>query len=112
MLGNGYGNQTGLALTNLQGQYGGTAEKEKTRDTYQGFVVPEITALLDQAAAESDERQAQRPAQAGAGEDLGTWPAHVGLDAEQRPRQAQAGARASTCAPTNSYDLAAVTVSA
>ncbi len=55
ILANGYGNQTGLALTNLQGQYGGTAEKEKTRDTYHGFVVPEITALLDQAAAESDE---------------------------------------------------------
>ncbi|WP_157239992.1 ABC transporter substrate-binding protein [Catenuloplanes japonicus] len=54
ILGNGYGNQTGLALTNLVGQYGGTAEKEKTRDTYHGFVVPEVTALLDQAAAEAD----------------------------------------------------------
>ena len=55
VLGNGYGNQTGLALTNLQGQYGGTAEKEKTRDTYHGFVFPEITDLLDQASAEPDE---------------------------------------------------------
>ncbi len=60
VLGNGYGNQTGLALTNLQGQYGGTAEKEKTRDTYHGFVFPEITTLLDQASAEPD--QAKRDA--------------------------------------------------
>ncbi|MET7400031.1 ABC transporter substrate-binding protein [Dactylosporangium sp. NPDC005572] len=54
VLGNGYGNQTGLALTNLQGQYGGTAEKEKTRDTYHGFVFPEVTALLDRASGEPD----------------------------------------------------------
>ena len=26
-----------------RGQYGGTAEKEKTRDTYHGFVFPEVT---------------------------------------------------------------------
>ena len=81
VLGNGYGNQTGLALTNLQGQYGGTAEKEKTRDTYHGFVFPEITALLDQAAAEPDEASPQRPAQGGAGEDLGAVAGDVGLDA-------------------------------
>lgn len=54
ILGNGYGNQTGLAITNLQGQYGGTAEKEKTRDTYHGFVFPEVTALLDQASQNPD----------------------------------------------------------
>ena len=54
VLGNGYGNQTGLAITNLQGQYGGTAAKEKTRDTYHGFVVPEVTALLDAASQNPD----------------------------------------------------------
>jgi ABC-type transport system substrate-binding protein len=54
VLANGYGNQTGLAITNLVGQYGGTAAKEKTRDTYQGFVVPEISDLLDQAGSEPD----------------------------------------------------------
>jgi ABC-type transport system substrate-binding protein len=55
VLANGYGNQTGLAITNLIGQYGGTAAKEKTRDTYQGFVFPAVSDLLDQAGAEPDE---------------------------------------------------------
>ena len=54
ILGNGYGNQTGLAITNLQGQYGGTAAKEKTRDTYHGFVFPEVTNLLDEASQNPD----------------------------------------------------------
>jgi ABC-type transport system substrate-binding protein len=54
ILGNGYGNQTGLAITNLQGQYGGTAAKEKTRDTYHGFVFPEVTDLLDKASQNPD----------------------------------------------------------
>ncbi|WP_241668169.1 ABC transporter substrate-binding protein [Pedococcus bigeumensis] len=54
ILANGYGNQTGLAITNLQGQYGGTAAKEKTRDTYHGFVHPEVTSLLDAASQNPD----------------------------------------------------------
>lgn len=54
ILGNGYGNQTGLALTNLQGMYAGTAEKEKTRDTYHGFVFPEITDQIIAATSETD----------------------------------------------------------
>ncbi len=104
---NGYGNQTGLALTNLQGQYGGTAAKEKTRDTYHGFVFPEITDAARPGRRRAGRGQAQRPAQAGAGEDLGAVAGDVGLDAEQRPRQAQAGHRPSTSRRRNSYDLVA-----
>ena len=44
----------GWRITNLQGQYGGTAEKEKTRDTYHGFVFPEVTSLLDEASQNPD----------------------------------------------------------
>ncbi|NQX25748.1 ABC transporter substrate-binding protein [Microbacteriaceae bacterium VKM Ac-2854] len=55
VLGNGYGNQTGLALTNMQGMYGGTAEKEATRDSYHGFVFPEISTIIEQASATRDE---------------------------------------------------------
>ena len=40
LLGNGFSSPTGLAITMMQGMYGGTAEKEKTRDTYQGYVGP------------------------------------------------------------------------
>jgi ABC-type transport system substrate-binding protein len=54
ILGNGYGNQTGLALTNLQGMYAGTAEKEATRDTYHGFVFPEISSKIIAATSETD----------------------------------------------------------
>ncbi|MFD0482367.1 ABC transporter substrate-binding protein [Kineococcus sp. GCM10028916] len=56
ILGNGYGNQTGLALTTIQGMYGGTPEKEATRDSYHGFVFPEIAAKISQASATSDEQ--------------------------------------------------------
>ncbi|WP_285240868.1 ABC transporter substrate-binding protein [Pseudarthrobacter sp. MEB009] len=55
ILGNGYGNQTGLALTNLQGMYAGTAEKEATRDTYHGFVFPEISSKIITATSETDQ---------------------------------------------------------
>jgi peptide/nickel transport system substrate-binding protein len=54
VLGNGYGNQTGDALTPLIGIYGGTAEKEAERKTYHGYVYPEITTLLVAASAEID----------------------------------------------------------
>jgi len=54
VLGNGYGNPTGLALTSLQGMYGGTAEKELTRDTYQGYVVPGVEQLITAAGTEVD----------------------------------------------------------
>ncbi|GAB3872047.1 ABC transporter substrate-binding protein [Terrabacter terrigena] len=111
VLANGYGNQTGLALTNLQGQYGGTAEKEKTRDTYHGFVVPEITALLDQAGAEADE--AKRDALLGQAQEKiwALWPAMWAWTPNnvlaKRKRVAALKLRA-----INSYDLGAVTVSA
>ncbi|WP_072806519.1 ABC transporter substrate-binding protein [Rhodococcoides yunnanense] len=54
VLGNGYGNQTGLALTTIQGMYAGTAEKEATRDTYHGYVFPEITQKIELASSEPD----------------------------------------------------------
>jgi peptide/nickel transport system substrate-binding protein len=55
LLANGYGSPTGLAVTMLQGMFTGTPEKEKTRDTYHGYIVPEVTALIGQASAEVDE---------------------------------------------------------
>ena len=45
---------TGLAITMLQGMYAGTPEKEATRDTYQGYVIPEVTAKIQAASAEAD----------------------------------------------------------
>lgn len=111
VLANGYGNQTGLALTNLQGQYGGTAEKEKTRDTYQGFVAPEISSLLDKAGAEAD--QAKRDALLAQAQEKiwALWPAMWAWTPNnvlaKRKRVTTLKLRA-----INSYDLGSVTVSA
>lgn len=57
ILGNGYGNQTGLALTTMEGMYAGTAEKEKTHDSYHGFVFPEVADLIHQATSTGDEEE-------------------------------------------------------
>ncbi|WP_029112072.1 ABC transporter substrate-binding protein [Mycobacterium sp. URHB0044] len=54
VLGNGFPSPTGLALTIMQGMYAGTAEKEATRDTYHGYLFPEITAVITQASEEAD----------------------------------------------------------
>lgn len=54
VLGNGYPGPTGQAITTLLGMFGGTPEKERTRDTYQGYVVPAIADQIGAAAAEID----------------------------------------------------------
>ena len=75
VLGNGYGSQTGLAMTTLQGMYAGTAEKEKTRDTYHGYVFPEITAKIEAASAEPDPAKRDRSCSTQAQQDIwNTWP--------------------------------------
>ena len=110
VLANGYGNQTGLAITNLQGQYGGTAAKEKTRDTYQGFVAPDVTALLDKASGEADESKrnalladAQRKVWA-LWPAMWAWTPDVVLAKRKRVTKLD-------LSPANSYDLAKVQVS-
>jgi ABC-type transport system substrate-binding protein len=54
VLGNGFPSPTGLALTIMQGMYAGTPEKEATRDTYHGYMFPDITAVITQASEEAD----------------------------------------------------------
>ncbi|MEZ0494120.1 ABC transporter substrate-binding protein [Kineococcus sp. TBRC 1896] len=54
LLGNGFPGPTGQAIVMLQGMYAGTAEKEQTRDTYQGYVVPAVTDLIAAASSETD----------------------------------------------------------
>jgi peptide/nickel transport system substrate-binding protein len=111
VLANGYGNQTGLALTNLQGQYGGTSEKEKTRDTYHGFVFPDITALLDQAGGEADEAKRNDLLKQAQEKIWALWPAMWAWTPNnvlaKRKRVTSLKLRA-----INSYDLGSVTVSA
>ncbi|WP_076261692.1 ABC transporter substrate-binding protein [Intrasporangium flavum] len=111
VLANGYGNQTGLALTNLVGQYGGTPAKEKTKDTYQGYVFPDVVALLDQAGAEPDEAKRNDLLKQAQEKVWATWPALWAWTPNnvlaKRKRVATLKLRA-----INSYDLGSVTVSA
>lgn len=109
VLGNGYPSPTGLALTILQGMYAGTAEKEKTRDTYHGYVFPDITAIITRASEESDPaRRASLLAEA-QHKIWDTAPMLWGFVPKvvlaRRTRLQGMDLR-----PTNSYDLAAVTL--
>jgi peptide/nickel transport system substrate-binding protein len=110
VLGNGYGNQTGLAITNLQGQYGGTAAKEKTRDTYHGFVFPEVTDLLDQASSEPDAAKRAALLKQAQEKIWALWPAMWAWT----PDNVLAKRKRVTSldlSPANSYDLSKVRVS-
>lgn len=57
IIGNGYGNQTGLALTSLQGMYAGTPEMEETGDAFMGYVYDDIAAAIGRASAETDDER-------------------------------------------------------
>lgn len=109
VLGNGFPSPTGLALTIMQGMYAGTAEKEATRDTYHGYLFPEITAIITQASEDAD------PARRAA----------LLADAQRRVwatcpmmwsfvPKAVLGRRSRiegmTLRPTNSYDLSAISL--
>jgi len=109
VLANGYGNQTGLAITNLVGQYGGTAAKEKTRDTYQGFVVPEISDLLDSAGSEPDAAKRDALLKSAQEKVWALWPAMWAWT----PNNLLARRKRVTTldlSPGNYYDLATVAV--
>ncbi|MEU6039848.1 ABC transporter substrate-binding protein [Actinomadura sp. NPDC047616] len=107
VLGNGFGNQTGLALTSLQGMFGGTPDKERTRDTYQGYVFPEIAAKLADASGETDpEKRDQKLADAQKA-IWATWPC-LWAFVPNAVLARRVRVRDLALAPTNSYDLASV----
>jgi peptide/nickel transport system substrate-binding protein len=111
ILGNGYGNQTGLALTNLVGQYGGTAEKEAKKESYHGFVFPEITDLITKAGAEADEAKRNDYLKQAQEKIWAQWPAMWAWTPNNvlAKRSTVGGLNLRAI---NSYDLSAVTVSA
>ncbi len=74
LLGNGYSSPTGLAITMLQGMYAGTPEKEETRDTYQGYVIPEVNAAIQAASTEVDPLRRQELLDAAQQAVWDTWP--------------------------------------
>lgn len=110
ILGNGYGNQTGLALTNLQGMYAGTSAKEETRDTYHGFVFPAITEQILKATSETDEGAREKILTQAQNDIWAQWPCMWAFIPNavlaRRERVEGIDLRA-----INSYDLASVKVS-
>ncbi|MEU0478957.1 ABC transporter substrate-binding protein [Streptosporangium sp. NPDC006013] len=110
VLGNGYGTPTGLALTPLQGMYAGTAEKEASRDTYQGYVFPKITTMVEKASQEADQAKRERLLADAQKEIWNTWPClwaftpKTVIARRKHVQNLQLG-------PTNSYDLATVRLS-
>lgn len=109
VLGNGYPSPTGLALTIMQGMYAGTAEKEATRDTYHGFLFPDITALITQASEEADAARRAALLADAQRRIWGTCPMMWSF-----VPKAVLGRRTRidgiTLRPTNSYDLSAVSL--
>jgi peptide/nickel transport system substrate-binding protein len=111
ILGNGYGSPTGLAITMMQGMYAGSAKKEETRDTYHGYIFPEITDLIAQASSETDAaRRGQLLGQAQT-DIWNTWPALWAFAPKavvaRRNRVDQL-----TLGANNSYDLTALRLGA
>ena len=106
ILGNGYGNQTGDAIDVLRGIFGGTRELEAKRQTYHGFVVPEIESKLTAASQETGERRlalmsdAQKLA-------WNTWPQLWGFTQNNitAVRKTVSGVVPN---PTNAYNLAGI----
>lgn len=111
VLGNGYPSPTGLALTPLQGMYGGTPEKEATRDSYHGYVVPEVADLIQRATSEVDPVAREAALTSVQQAVWATWPCmwafvpNVVLARRDRVQDVQLG-------PTNTYDLAATRLEA
>lgn len=111
LLANGYASPTGLALTMLQGMFTGTPEKEQTRDTYHGYIVPEVTALISRASSTVDaEERLEVTAQAQKA-IWDTWPAMWAFAplavVARRERVASL-----TLGANNSYDLTGVRLEA
>lgn len=110
VLGNGYGNQTGDALTPLVGIYAGTAEKEVERATYHGYIYPAISEKLLAATAEVD--VAKQKALMDEAQSLiwNTWPSMFAFT-QNNILAHRNNVSGIVLRPNNTYDLLKVSVS-
>jgi ABC-type transport system substrate-binding protein len=107
VLGNGYPNLTGLALDTLRGIYGGTPEKEKTRDSYHGYVFPDIAAQINSASQTDDAAERSAILKKAQEEVWATWPAMWAF-AQNNALAHRSSVQGIKLRPNNSYDLGAV----
>ncbi|MFE7122730.1 ABC transporter substrate-binding protein [Streptomyces sp. NPDC057617] len=107
VIGNGYGSPTGQALTTLQGMYGGTAAKERTRDAFMGYVVPSVERQLSAAATEVDDAERTRKLATVQQAIWETWPS-LWAFAPKTLLARRDRVRGLSLLTINSYDLSAV----
>ena len=93
LLGNGFSSPTGLAITMMQGMYAGTAEKEKTRDTYQGYVIPDVAGQDPGGLLRGGPGPPAGTARRGPAGHLGHLALRLGVRAQVRARPPGAGVR-------------------
>ncbi|MFF2847277.1 ABC transporter substrate-binding protein [Streptomyces sp. NPDC058001] len=107
VIGNGYGSPTGQALTVLQGMYGGTAAKERTRDAFMGYVVPHVERQLTAAATQVDDAERTRQLAEVQKAIWDTWPS-LWAFAPKTLLARRARVQDLSLLTINSYDLSAV----
>ncbi|MFE4535507.1 ABC transporter substrate-binding protein [Streptomyces scopuliridis] len=107
VIGNGYGSPTGQALTTLQGMYGGTAEKERDRDAFMGYVIPRVERQLTAASTEVDDTARDRKLAVVQKAIWDTWPS-LWAFAPKTLLARRTRVRGLSLLPINSYDLSAV----
>ncbi|MEV4970401.1 ABC transporter substrate-binding protein [Streptomyces scopuliridis] len=107
VIGNGYGSPTGQALTTLQGMYGGTAEKERTRDAFMGYVIPRVERQLTAASTEVDDTERDKKLAVVQKAIWDTWPS-LWAFAPKTLLARRTRVRGLSLLPINSYDLSAV----
>ncbi|MFE7570230.1 ABC transporter substrate-binding protein [Streptomyces sp. NPDC057539] len=107
VIGNGYGSPTGQALTTLQGMYGGTAAKERTRDAFMGYVIPHVERQLTAASTEVDDAERTKRLAAVQQAIWDTWPS-LWAFAPKTLLARRTRVRGMSLLPINSYDLSAV----
>ncbi|MFJ2675616.1 ABC transporter substrate-binding protein [Streptomyces sp. NPDC087525] len=107
VIGNGYGSPTGQALTTLQGMYGGTAAKERTRDAFMGYVIPRVERQLTAASTEVDDAERNERLAAVQKAIWETWPS-LWAFAPKTLLARRTRVRGLSLLPINSYDLSAV----
>jgi ABC-type transport system substrate-binding protein len=110
VLGNGYPNLTGLALDTLRGVYGSTPEEEETRDSYHGYVYPDITAQIDTASQTEDPAERAAILLQAQKDIWSTWPTMWAF-AQNNALAHRNRVQGVELRPTNSYDLGGVRLS-
>ncbi|MFE2843222.1 ABC transporter substrate-binding protein [Streptomyces scopuliridis] len=107
VIGNGYGSPTGQALTTLQGMYGGTAAKERTRDAFMGYVIPRVEQQLTAASTVVDDAERNKRLALVQKAIWDTWPS-LWAFAPKTLLARRTRVRGLSLLPINSYDLSAV----